>query len=201
MDGAGPPRPPGWSGKPGAWESHGRISVGQQVTAGLALAEPSGSECPGGASPSLWTHTATSRAAERQEGTGPCCDRLRVQEPLPRCAGPSCPSSCEPSQSTPALSTRLSAAVEPRGVRATFGFRNKVRMSAGRSAWAAPTGLHPWNLGGDPGWTGVATQPRWAPTGLGCAAGSWPDPVTRSRPEFVPLPFGGQRLDPRAEII
>lgn len=91
MDGAGPPSPPGWSGKPGAWESHGRISVGQQVTAGLALAEPSGSECPGRASPSLRTHllsghSVTSRAAERQEGTGPwgtaaCCDRLRVQEP------------------------------------------------------------------------------------------------------------------------
>lgn len=175
MDGAGPPSPPGWSGKPGAWEGHGRISVGQQVTAGLALAEPSGSECPGGASPSLPTHllsghSATSRAAEWPEGTGPWgpaagCDRLRAQEPLPRCGGPSCPSSCELSQSTPALSARLSAAVEPRGVRATFGFRNEVRMSAGRSAWAAPTGLHPWNLGGDPGWTGASTQPRVGPDG------------------------------------
>ena len=134
-------------------------------------------ECPGGLSPSLRTHllsghSVTSRAAERQEGRGPwgpaaCRDRLRVQEPLPCCGGPSsCPSSCEPSQSTSALGTRLSAALEPRGVQATLGFRNKVRMSAGCPARAALTGLHPWNpggsttKGGDPGWTGASTQPR-----------------------------------------
>lgn len=40
-------------------------------------------------------------------------------------------------------------------------------------------------------------SPGWAPTGLGCAAGSWPDPVAPSRLEFVLLLFGGQRARPQ----
>lgn len=94
-------------GRRGGLEPGGATAVspwGRRVTAGLSLARPSGSECPGGASPSLQTHSragltlplrghpGTSPAAERQESPGPRgpaagSGRLGVLELPPRSGG------------------------------------------------------------------------------------------------------------------